>query len=187
MENNRDRRSDNASRKRGEQRGEKRDKNSVKNSVDALRLRMADLCARSEQCEYDILTKLLRAGAAQSEAAEIIDFLKQRKFLDNARYARAYANDKVRFAGWGRLKIRASLRAKRISDEDISAAMEQIDEEEYCEALMRVARAKAASVNLSDFRSRQKLLRSLASRGFEPSAAIRAIERLRRQEEEDED
>lgn len=146
--------------------------------IEKLRLRLADTCARSEQCEFDIMTKLARAGASREEADEIINFLKDNKFLDNSRYARAFVNDKVRFAGWGRMKIRAGLLAKRVSSGDIAQALEQIDEAEYEEALMRVAETKSKGLNLSDYRQRQKFYRSMMSRGFESADISRAISRL---------
>ncbi|MDE6295041.1 MAG: RecX family transcriptional regulator [Muribaculaceae bacterium] len=147
--------------------------------VKQLKLRMADLCARSEQCEYDIMVKLKRAGITYREAAEIIEALKRDKFLSDSRYARAFANDKVRFSGWGRNKIRVALIAKRIPEACIREALDDIDEDEYLESLTRVAVAKARGLDLSDYRQRQKFYRSMMSRGFESSAITSIISTLR--------
>ncbi len=146
--------------------------------IDKLRLRLAGVCAHAEQCEFDILTKLARAGASREEADEIVNFLKENKFLDNSRYARAFVNDKVRFAGWGRMKIRAALLAKRLSSGEIAQALEQIDDAEYEEALMRVAESKAKGLNLTDYRQRQKFYRAMMARGFESADISHAISRL---------
>ncbi|MDE5774375.1 MAG: RecX family transcriptional regulator [Muribaculaceae bacterium] len=146
--------------------------------IDKLRLRMADLCARSEQCSYDIALKLRRAGASAAQMMQIIDDLRSQKFIDDARYARALTNDKVRFAGWGRMKIRAALLAKRISESDIRLAFDGIDDDEYNASLMRVARSKARGLDLGDYRQRQKFFRSMASRGYEPGLISSALTAL---------
>lgn len=148
--------------------------------VKQLKLRMADLCARSEQCEYDIMVRLKRAGITYREATDIIETLKRDKFISNSRYARAFANDKVRFAGWGRNKIRVALIAKHISEADIREALDGIDEEQYMDALTRVAESKARNLDLNDYRERQKFYRSMISRGFESSAIYSVISLLRR-------
>ena len=144
-----------------------------------LRLRMAGLCSRSEQCTSDIRLKLRKAGLSTSKADEIIDFLTENKFLSDQRYARAYASYKVRFSAWGRLKIRAYLAQKRISSDLISEALDAIDENDYAEALDRAARAKAAALDPDNPADRQKIYRHLLSRGFESSLISRKIETLR--------
>ena len=80
---------------------------------------MADLCARSEQCEADIRQKLYRLGLSSGEVQQIVSQLIDEKFIDNARFARSFARDKCRFSCWGRHKIRLALAAKRLSDAEI--------------------------------------------------------------------
>ena len=144
-----------------------------------LRLRMAGLCSRSEQCTYDIRLKLRKARLSAAKIDEIIEFLIGNKFLSDQRYARAFASYKVRFSAWGRIKIRAYLSQKRIPSRFISEALDDIDEKDYADALHRAALAKAASLNLNDPEERSKLYRHLLSRGFESSLISRQIESLR--------
>lgn len=152
---------------------------------EALRLRMAGLCSRSEQCTFDIRMKLRKTGLTSSKTEEIIDFLTEMKFLSDARYARAFTADKVRFAAWGRLKIRAYLAAKRIPSDCIAEAFDNIDEEEYAAALDRAARSKAASLDLHNREERQKLYRHLLQRGFESGLVSSKISELLRSDESD--
>ena len=63
-------------------------------------LRLATLCARSEQAEGDLRRKLHDWALQPSDADAIIDRLKHERYLDNERYARAYCRDKLRFNGW---------------------------------------------------------------------------------------
>lgn len=63
-------------------------------------LKMMDLCARSEQSSGEIRQKLYRKGITGHEARKIIDRLIDDSFIDDSRFARAFANDKARFALW---------------------------------------------------------------------------------------
>ncbi len=139
---------------------------------------MADLCARSEQCEGDIRQKLYRYGLSSSEVDSVVRRLIDERFIDNARFARAYARDKCRFSAWGRAKIRMGLIAKRIPSRDITEALAEIPEEDYLDALRRTASAKARSLRLTGPDSREdrvRLYRHILSRGFESELASRAV------------
>lgn len=142
-------------------------------------LKMMDLCARSEQSTGEIRLKLSRKGIFGQRADSIISRLVADRFVDNARFARAFTADKVRFALWGRRKIRMALAAKGIDAPDISEALAGIDEEEYALALMKAAKGKARGMDIADYDSRVRLFRSLASRGYESDAITRTIARLK--------
>lgn len=141
---------------------------------------MADLCSRSEQCEADIRRKLQLMGIPGSAATEIIDDLTAQRFIDNSRYARAFANDKARFSGWGQHKIKAALAVKRISSSDISEAIENVESEIFQEAADRACAAKARTLDLTEYTDRTKLTRHLLSKGFTSSEISRAISKLRK-------
>lgn len=145
-----------------------------------MRLRMADLCSRSEQCEYDIRQKVIKAGILNQDADEILNFLKREKFIDDARFATAYARDKVRFSGWGRHKIRLMLTAKRISADIISQALDSIDMKDYAASLKRVGIAKLKSLDLNKREDAAKLYKHLLSRGFESKYALKFLEAARK-------
>lgn len=156
-------------------------------SAEAVRLKMAALCARSEQCAFDIRQKILRSGLSSDQAEEILSFLKRERFVDDARFARAFAADKMRFARWGRLKIRQGLAAKRISASDIAEALDALDAGEYEKSLLEAAAAKARSLDLAKREDAIKLCRHLASRGFEHDKCLAALRTLRSRLREGED
>ena len=142
-------------------------------------LRLATLCARCEQAEGDIRKKLREWGIASSDTDAIITRLKQERYLDNERYARAYCRDKLRFNGWGRIKIAFMLKGKGIEQEFIDAALAQIDEEQYVNILNETLEAKARSLKDKEpQQARASLLRFAASRGFESNLIFPAVSRL---------
>lgn len=134
---------------------------------EALLKRMAGLCARSEQCSFDISTKLFKAGLPKDKRDEIIEYLTENRYLDDGRFARAYASYKVRFSAWGRHKIRMALAAKRIPSAMISEALDQIDEDDYMAALKRIVETKKRDMDLTMREEKIKLYRQLLTRGFE--------------------
>lgn len=144
-----------------------------------LKLRMASLCARSEQCSADIYTKLCKGGLVAADAKEVLEDLKNQRFVDDARFAAAYARDKVRFSSWGPLKVRAGLTAKRIPSDLIQQAIEAVDANDIHDALMRCARSKARTLNLTDPSDAKKLLQYLAGRGFGYEQCMGALRELR--------
>lgn len=138
-------------------------------------LRLAGLCAGSEQCSSDIRSKALKTGLTSADADKIVEYLVSNRYVDDSRFAKAFASDKVRFSKWGRMKVKMGLRAKGLSDSLISSALESIDPEDYMTALNSALVAKARSLDLTDVKGRQSLYRHLASRGFESPMIISAI------------
>ncbi len=142
---------------------------------DEMLVRMAGLCAGAEQCSIDIREKILKKGFSKDAADRMLRYLIENKYINDERYAKAYVADKVRFSGWGRIKIRMYLKSKKIPEMAIMQGFETLKEEDYEESLNRVLSAKARSLDLSEVKDRQKLYRHLASRGFESSVIIPAI------------
>ncbi|MBD5291288.1 MAG: RecX family transcriptional regulator [Bacteroides sp.] len=146
---------------------------------EAVMVRLAGLCARSEQCEADIRKKLLAARIQAADAEKIVERLRADGFINDARFAGSYARDKVRFSAWGRNKVRLGLMAKRIPSEIIDEALASVERKDYIEALLRAAAAKARTLDLEDFDDRARLYRHLLSRGFESGLASKAVARMR--------
>lgn len=144
-------------------------------TTEEMLVRMAGLCAGAEQCSADIRAKVLKKGFQPETADRIVGYLVQNRYLDDARFARAFAADKVKFAGWGRAKVRLHLKAKRLADNVIAQALDYICDDDYLLALRKALVAKAKSLDLSQVDDRRKLYRHLASRGFESQLIIAEI------------
>ncbi|MBR5828622.1 MAG: RecX family transcriptional regulator [Bacteroidaceae bacterium] len=136
----------------------------------------AAYCTLCERCISEVSAKLTTWGVPYAVQEEIITRLTNEKFIDEARYCRAFVNDKVRFNRWGRLKITAALREKRLPQEYIKEAMENIDEDAYQQSLQETIDIKRRELKgKDDFATQQKIIRHAASRGYEPSLIIKAI------------
>lgn len=148
--------------------------------------RAAALCDKCEQCSPDIIRKLAAWGISASDTAKIIERLRQTRYLDDMRFARAYAHDKMAYSGWGRNKILQGLWAKRLGREYIEASCDELDEEEYNDIARRVIRSKVRSLpeGLSTYENRMKVMRFGVQRGFEARFVSQIINRLVREADE---
>ena len=109
-------------------------------SLRDLSAKAQQLCARAEYCADDIRLKIRLWGGTDAQAQQVIDLLYRQHYLDDHRYASAFARDKVRFNGWGKLKIAAALRAKHLPDAVIDEALNALDPNEYQRALEKAIR-----------------------------------------------
>jgi regulatory protein len=134
---------------------------------EALSRAMA-ICATNEHCSDDILNKLRSLGLNDKDAGEVLNRLEKDNFVSDKRYSRAFVNDKFRQNKWGKIKIAAMLRAKRISSEMISSALESIDEEQYMLTLRDIiARQRKVTKARTPYELKGKLVRFAMTRGFE--------------------
>ena len=145
-------------------------------SPEAAQIRAEELCARAEHCSHEIREKLLRWGVSPSDALRIIDSMTAKRFIDDARFARAYVRDKLEYSRWGRRKIALGLYQKRIPSATAREALDAIDPERYLAALQAILAAKRRTLAEPDtYDGRTKLFRHAASRGFEPTLIAQAL------------
>ena len=60
-------------------------------------------CSQAERCVQDVLDKLGKADVNAEDAEEIVCELVRMDYINEQRYAAAFAHDKFRFNKWGKL------------------------------------------------------------------------------------
>ena len=142
--------------------------------------RMMRLCARGEHCRADIRRKL--AGLPPEEQEQVLETLCRDGYLDDARYARAFARDKSALQGWGNLKISVALQQKAIAPEAIAAALAEIDSAAAGTRLEQLLRSKWNALRSEDDpRKREaKLLRYALGRGYSYDQIRKVYDNIRR-------
>ena len=130
---------------------------------------LQNLCARREYCTSDIRRKALdRCEGDAAMANELVASLKADRFVDDVRYASAFAREKASLTGWGPVKIRFALRAKGIAEADIAEGLAGIEEDRAASRLEDLLQNKWKSLS-DDPQGRLKLIRFALSRGYEYS------------------
>lgn len=140
--------------------------------------RLQRLCSKAEYCASDIYRKALKDLEGDADAAAaVVASLVQDRFVDDARYAAAFAREKAGLQGWGPVKIRFQLRAKGISEEAISAALEEIEPSKAQDKLIRLLQAKSKTLQ-GDPQYRLKLIKFALSRGYEYAQVESALKEI---------
>lgn len=140
--------------------------------------KMRRMCSRREYCVADIRKKLLvQLDGNAAEADEIIAMLLNEKYVDDLRYASAYARDKASISGWGAVKIRYMLASKGISADIIASALDEIDSGKAQARLDKLMETKFKTLK-DDPQCRMKMLRFALGRGYGYEEAAFIVEAL---------
>ncbi len=125
-------------------------------------------CGYQERCHSEVREKLYSLGVYKKEHDAIIATLIDDGYLNEERFAIAFAGGKFRLKQWGRVKIKYELKQKKVSEYSIKKALQQIREDEYHEVLKKLANEKYASLKDEQYLVRKKkTIDYLLQRGFE--------------------
>lgn len=135
-------------------------------------------CAYQERSHQEVRTKLLSLGQRGEALEEIIVKLVEENFLNEERFAKAFARGKFRMKKWGRNKIKLTLKQKEISDYCIKEGMKEIDEKEYDKTLTDLVNKKLKSLTGNKFIKSDKILKYLINKGYEPTLITEKLKRF---------
>ncbi len=140
--------------------------------------RLQNLCAKQECCSADMLQKALKAlDYDRAAAQEVVDALVKDKYVDDARYAAAFAREKASITGWGPIKIRYALAGKGIKGETVDNALEEIDPGRADAKLRKLLENKWKALR-EDPQGKLKLIKFALSRGYEYESIKAEIEEI---------
>ena len=140
------------------------------------KLKAEAYCAYQERSQQEVRDKLYDWGLHMEDVEQIISELISTNFLNEERYANAFALGKFRIKGWGKIKIQQHLKAKRVSTPLIKIALQQIDLDEYEEKLTDIIKKKSTvSLQQLSLQDKAKLVRYLQSKGFENALIFERI------------
>ena len=134
---------------------------------DKIYSRMAKLCSAREYCRSEIARKIeALKGESAIDTQAIISQLCKDKYIDENRYAAAFARDKSALQGWGEQKIRYALAAKGLADSAIAYGLEQVEPEKALRKMESVLAAKYRTLRGDERERFQKLVKFGAGRGY---------------------
>ena len=125
-------------------------------------------CAYQERSQQEVRDKLYELGAYPNVVENVISQLIGDNFLNEERFANAYAKGKFRQKGWGKIKIKQGLKLKRVPDILIKKALLLIPGDDYLETLSKLLTKKSALLTEKNaLKRRYKLQQYAMSRGYE--------------------
>ena len=131
--------------------------------------RLRKYCAYQERSQQEVRTKLLSLGVRGSDLENIIVRLIEEGFINEERFAIAFAGGKFRMKGWGKNKITQELKRKGISSYCINKAVKNIEDDDYRKTLIQLLRKKTRQVKEPNvFKKMEKVSGFLINKGYEP-------------------
>jgi regulatory protein len=130
-------------------------------------IKAASFCAYQERSLKEVSQRLREWELTEDEIEPIITELTLQNYLNEERFARAFAGGKFRVKKWGRLKIKQEMKLRGLSNDLIQKGLSEIDGDDYEETLRDLLEKKARSLRGEASDIKQKLVRFALSRGFE--------------------
>ncbi|MFT3678227.1 MAG: regulatory protein RecX [Chitinophagaceae bacterium] len=145
-------------------------------------------CAYQERSHSEVRDKLFTLGVWKKDHDAIIATLIEENYLNEERFAIAFAGGKFRMKQWGRVRIKYELKQRQVSDYSIRKSLRQIEESVYLQTLQQLAASKYASLKGDQYLVRKKKTSDyLIQKGYEPdlvNAAIAALTKTKKETKE---
>ncbi len=150
----------------------------MKKDASALQ-KISRYCAYQERSHREVRDKLYSYGLKSPEIEELVSRMISEGFLNESRFARAFAGGKFRMKKWGRIKIRQELEWHGLTDRCIREGLEEIHERDYQESLQLIVKRKMKEIRVQNpYAARHRVSRYAITRGYEPEMVWETIRRL---------
>ncbi len=134
-------------------------------------LKISNYCAYQERSHKEVRNKLYEYGLRQNDVEEVISRLITDGYLNEERFAKAFAGGKFRIKKWGRNKIVHELEMLGVTPRCIRTGLQSIDDLDYRKTLKELLKKKLAQTTESnEFKKRDKVARFAIAKGYEPDA-----------------
>ncbi len=137
-------------------------------------------CSYQERSHREVKEKLYSFGLYKEETESLLSQLIEENYLNEERFAVAFAGGKFRIKKWGRIKINYELKQKEISPYCIKKGLACIAEDEYIKTLQKLfaEKKKTLSSEKNIFVKRQKIYASLSRKGYEAELITKLLEKI---------
>ncbi len=146
-------------------------------SGEEVYIKISSWCAYQERCHSEVREKLYGFVLENDVIEEIIFRLISENFLNEERYAKAYAGGKFRIKKWGRIKIRQELKQKGLTENCIRIGLDEIDDADYHKTIALLADKKLPELKneKNRFVLRKKIADYIIRKGYEPDLVWEAV------------
>ena len=126
-------------------------------------------CAYQERSHAEVKKKLYGFGLYKIEVELLMSQLIEEDYLNEERFAMAFAGGKFRIKNWGKTRIKYELKQRQVSDYCIKKALAAIPDEDYEKTLLKLTEEKLATLKSEKniFTKKGKLQNYLVGKGYE--------------------
>lgn len=127
-------------------------------------------CSYQERSHQEVKEKLYSFGLYKNETELLLSQLIEENYLNEERYAIAFAGGKFRIKQWGKIKIKYELKQRRISDYCIKKGLASIPPDDYEKTIEKLFNKKKRLLKSEKniFIKKQKIQAYLMQKGYEP-------------------
>ena len=148
----------------------------MKKSTENIYKKISLYCSYQERSHKEVLLKISKSNISKNETDKIVAKLITENFLNETRYAIAYARGKFRIKNWGKIKIINKLKQQNISPWNINKAIDEIDKDEYSKSFNLIFNKLNLKYNyLKKIYRKKKILSILYSKGWEYDLIIDSL------------
>ena len=136
-------------------------------------------CTYQDRCHIEVERKLTEMRIIPKAKEHIIMSLIDGDYLNEERFALAFVKGKFKIKKWGRIRLKAELKKRKISKYLIESALKQISDKDYLFAFEELANRKANSIKANSILLKKKKLADyLIYRGWESNLVFKKVNQL---------
>lgn len=137
-------------------------------TVEEAKKKLEHYCAYQERCHDEVQQKLRELNMIPQAADVIISHLIENNYLNEERFACSFARGKHRIKHWGRVRIVNELKARHISQYNITRALKEISNDEYFDTFNAVSAKQWDQIKETNiYKKKRKLMDYLLRKGYE--------------------
>ncbi len=148
--------------------------------IDRALQKIRHYCAYQERSHTEVKEKLYGFGLYKDQVEGLIIQMIEENYLNEERYAIAFAGGKFRVNHWGKTKIKYELKQRQVSEYCVKKALLSIDENEYSSTFEKLFddKLKALRTEKNIFSKKKKLQSYLTQKGYESSLIFEKLKSL---------
>ena len=136
-------------------------------------------CTYQDRCHIEVERKLTEMRIIPKAKEHIIMSLIDGDYLNEESFALAFVKGKFKIKKWGRIRLKAELKKRKISKYLIESALKQISDKDYLFAFEELANRKANSIKANSILLKKKKLADyLIYRGWESNLVYKKVNQL---------
>lgn len=133
-------------------------------------------CAYQERTQAEVRGKLQALELWDDAIEELIAQLITEGFINEERFAKAYASGKFRNLKWGKIKIKQGLKVHGLSDYCIKKGLAEIDDDHYAQTILKLIEKKMPTIKEKSLAlKQQKMIKYLVGKGYEVGLAVEIL------------
>jgi len=128
--------------------------------------------------ENELLGRLIRKKFPEETAKEVVAFLKEKRFIDDNLFAKAWLNSRLK-KPLGLRRIRQELRQKGIDKAVIETEIGRVEGYSEAEAVLELAKERLGKLKtIEPIRAKRRVYEFLLRRGFSPEIVVDTLNQL---------